>query len=525
MQGFTPSDTKYPASEETDMYRNTNDGQTSIYDFILPFGGHLKEDNRWVQLRKHINWDIVDEEYQRNFKNKVTGQEAYPSSVAFGSLYIQRRLNLTDRELVEQIAENPYMQYFIGYKEYRNERPFDPSLLVTFRKRLPEEVMSRIIERSFIESAKKDNEDESDDDDDRSSPGSGGGTATGSKEPENKGTLIIDATCAPADIAFPTDLELCDKARRWTETILDRYWKLFGSLNERNEKPRTYRETARRRFLKLNKRRRKSIKKIRKELRYQLGCIRRNLNYIEAYVIEYGLDCLFRVQRERLLTIVEFYGQQKEMLDTKTHRIADRIVSLSQPWVRPIVRGKSKAPTEFGAKISVSVVGGYSFIDRLSFDAYNEGEESEFERVVEMYRSRFGHYPERILADKIYRSKSNRAFCKSHGIRLSGPKLGRPGKNQAEEIRQELLELGERNAVEGKFGNGKRKLGLALIMAKLQITTGSMIGMDIFILNMEKKMRQSTSLVCAFLDILMSRLYPRSKRLTATIITGYGAAV
>ena len=237
------------------MYRNTNDGQTSIYDFILPFGGHLKEDNRWVQLRKHTNWDIVDEEYQRNFKNKVTGQEAYPSSVAFGSLYIQHRLNLTDCELVEQIAENPYMQYFIGYKEYRNERPFDPSLLVTFRKRLPEEVMSRIIERSFIESAKKDNEDESDDDDDRSSPGSGGGTATGSKEPENKGTLIIDATCAPADIAFPTDLELCDKARRWTETILDRYWILFGSLNERNEKPRTYRETARRRFLKLNKRR------------------------------------------------------------------------------------------------------------------------------------------------------------------------------------------------------------------------------------------------------------------------------
>ena len=260
------------------MYRNTNDGQTSIYDFILPFGGHLKEDNRWVQLRKHINWDIVDEEYQRNFKNKVTGQEAYPSSVAFGSLYIQRRLNLTDRELVEQIAENPYMQYFIGYKEYRSERPFDPSLLVTFRKRFPEEVMSRIIERSFIESAKKDNEDESDDDDDRSSPGSGGGTGAGSKEPENKGTLIIDATCAPTDIAFPTDLELCDKARRWTETILDRYWILLGSLNERNEKPRTYRETARRRFLKLN---------------------------------------------------------------------------------------KPKAPTEFGAKISVSVVCGYSFIDRL----------------------------------------------------------------------------------------------------------------------------------------------------------------
>ena len=77
-------------------------------------------------------------EYRRNFRNKASGQEAYSSAVAFGSIYIQRRLNLTDRELVEQIAENPYMQYFIGYKEYRSEKPFDPSLLVTFRKRLPE---------------------------------------------------------------------------------------------------------------------------------------------------------------------------------------------------------------------------------------------------------------------------------------------------------------------------------------------------------------------------------------------------
>ena len=141
--------------------------------------------------------------------------------------------------------------------------------------------------------------------------------------------MIIDATCTPADIAYPTDLELCDKARRWTEVILNRYWKLFGSMNGKSEKPRTYREIARRRFLKLNKRRKKSMKKIRKELRYQLGCICRNLDYIEGYAAEYGQDCLFRVQRDRLLTSVVFYDQQKDMLDTKTHRVVDRLVSLS----------------------------------------------------------------------------------------------------------------------------------------------------------------------------------------------------
>lgn len=262
------------------------------------------------------------------------------------------------------------------------------------------------------------------------------------------------------------------------------------------------------------------MKKIRKEIRYQLGCIRRNLDYIEGYADEYGLDCLFRVQRDRLLTIVVFYDQQKEMPDTKTHRVEDRIVSLSQPWIRSIVRGKSKAPTEFGAKISVSIVNGYTFLDRFSFDACNEGESSEFERVVEKYRQRFGHYPERILADKIYRSKSNRSFCKEHGIRMSGPKPGRPGKDHAADIRQELQEIGERNEVECKIGNGKRKLGLLLIMAKLQITAGAMIGMDIFILNMEKMMRQKASLFYAFLEIFIIQPFAGRKQLAISNISG-----
>lgn len=476
------------------MYRRRNKYQLSIYDFILPFGGHLNKDNRWVRLRETIDWAAIEEEYIQNFENTVSGQEAFPSDLAFGSLYIQRKLRLSDRELVDQIAENPYMQYFIGFKEFQNERPFDPSLLVSFRKRFPEEAMNRIIEKMFIRKAE--------DKDPPEGGSSSGGTAAddpkeGSEKP-NRGTLIIDASCAPADIAYPTDLELCDRARRWAETILDHYWSLYGPANGNKHKPRTYREVARRRFLKLNKRRRRSVKKIRKELRYQLGCIRRDLDHIETYVALYGTDGLFRVERERLSTIKEFYSQQKEMLDNKRHSVEDRIVSLSQPWIRPIVRGKTKAPTEFGAKISISVVNGYTFVDRLSFDAYNEGEHSEFQRVVEEYRRRFGCYPERILADKIYRSKKNRDYCKEKAIHLSGPKLGRPGKNYAEDIRTERREAGERNAVEGIFGNGKRKLGLSLIMAKLKETAGTMITMDVFILNMERYLRHGASFLCTF---------------------------
>ena len=468
------------------MYRKSDPAQMDVYDFVLPFGGHLDKNNRWVKLRKEIDRDIIDEIYSKNFDNKKTGNEAYPSDLAFGALYIQRTLGCRDRELVEQIAENPYMQYFIGYKEFTTEKPFDPSLLVHFRKRLTEEVMNEITSCMFLEN------DDNDDKNGGSASGGGGGTiqdAGSDGDAENNGTLIIDATCTPADIAFPTDLELCDKARRWTEVILDHYWSLYGALEEGNTKPRTYRETARRRFLTLNKRRRKSKKKIRKEIRYQLNCIRRNLAYIENYERKHGLKGLLRIETDRLKTIREFHDQQRHILENKTHQVKDRIVSLSQPWIRPIVRGKSKAPTEFGAKLSISVVNGYTFLDKLSFDAYNEGKHEEFVAVMEKYKERYGTYPERVLADKIYRSRDNRRFCREHGIRISGPRLGRRGSNYRDELQQELKEIGERNAVEGKFGNGKRRLGLGRIMAKLRETTGSMVAMDLFVMNIEHRMR------------------------------------
>jgi len=178
------------------------------------------------------------------------------------------------------------------------------------------------------------------------------------------------------------------------------------------------------------------------------------------------------------------------MLYENKHYVKDRIVSLAQPWIRPIVRGKAKAKTEFGAKISISVVNGYAFLDRMSFDAYNEGDPEEFEQVVELYHERFGCYPERILADKIYRSRKNKSFCKEHGIRMSGPRLGRPKEDNQEEIKQELREVGERNEVEGKFGTGKRRYGLGLIKAKLQETTQADIGMNLFVENMEHQIRE-----------------------------------
>ena len=116
------------------------------------------------------------------------------------------------------------------------------------------------------------------------------------------------------------------------------------------------------------------------------------------------------------------------MYENKTHTVNDRIVSISQPYIRPIVRGKAKSPVEFGAKLDLSVdETGMCRLEKLSFNAYNESE--VLKSAIENYKKRTGHYPERVLVDQIYRNCENITFCNSLGIRISGKKLGRPKKD------------------------------------------------------------------------------------------------
>ena len=176
------------------------------------------------------------------------------------------------------------------------------------------------------------------------------------------------------------------------------------------------------------------------------------------------------------------------MFDNRKHTVNDRIVSIAQPHVRPIVRGKTKDPTEFGAKVEISVVDGYVRMERLSWDAYNESE--SLIPIVENYKERNGIYPERILADKIYRNRNNLSYCKEHGISITGPALGRPKKNKDKfEKKQEYIDTCERNEVEGKFGTSKTRYGLNRTFAKLKETAQSVINMAFFVMNLDKKLR------------------------------------
>ena len=310
------------------MYRYSN-GQISLADFKQPVGMNLKESNRWVKKAQTIPWPEIEKRYAALFTNRK-GNVAKPLRLALGACIIQTEYGFLVEETALMIQENPYLQYFCGYSGYDDEKlPFDPSLMVYFRKRLTPEVLGEINEmivRDAKERQAREAESKDDDEDSDGQPGTGG----------NSGTMIVDATCAPSNIRYPQDVSLLNETRENAETLLD---VLHDPAD--GKKPRTYRKRARKDYLKYTRCRKHTAKMTRKAIGKQLAYLRRDLDAIDGK-LSLGKNLPPR-QTERLGTIRTVYEQQKYMYDNRTHSVPDRIVSVSQPWGGPLCGEKRES--------------------------------------------------------------------------------------------------------------------------------------------------------------------------------------
>jgi hypothetical protein len=371
-------------------------------------------------------------------------------------------------------------------QEFSTKQPFDPSLMVHFRSRISKEMLLRVNE-TLCGTGKKPERKK----DEPKDP------------PSNAGKLIIDATCAPEDLRHPTDLGLLNDSREHSEKVIDLLWE---ASDRAGRKPLTYRRKARRQFLQAIRCRKPSRRHLRKGIRRQLGFLRRNLRTIKKMSGIFPLSVLPVQNYRKLLVSAEVYRQQSELFKQfgmERRRIDDRIVSLSKPHVRPIVRGKASAAVEFGAKISVSVINGKAFLDRLSWDAYNEG--GDLQAQAEAFKLRTGSYPESIHADKAYRNRENLRWCRENNIRLSGPALGRPmveDEDRMARMKQQRHDEKIRIEIEGRFGTAKRRYGLNKIMTKLRGTSETTIALILFVMNLDKILRD---LLSPLLEWLSSR--------------------
>jgi len=485
------------------MIRDRSHKQLPLTEFDWPFQVALDENNRWVKMSECIPWDELAEGYYQGFSSSQ-GRPLKNARLAIGAVIIKHKLCLSDRETVAQIQENPYLQYFVGLTGYQMDAPFAPSLLVEIRKRMGVSVFEvfhgAIIDA--VDQAKAKNKSPSQSQpgacnkrsDDEDEPPSTPGTTNEEQEPAHQGKLILDATVAPQAIRYPTDLNLLNEARVFSEQIID----LLYPETDGQKKPRTYRQNARKAYLAVVKRRRPAGKVLRRGLKQQLQYLRRNLGHIERLLEHWPEGAKLPLPGwllHRYWVIQYVYTQQWEMYQNKSRRCDDRIVSISQPYVRPIIRGKQDKPVEFGAKLSVSLTGeGLARVDHLRWDAFHEG--GDLISQVQAYRRRYGVYPEAVLGDPIYGTRDNRHYLKEHSIRFAGKPLGRPRKvteANREELKllkaQRRAEYLERIPIEGKFGQGKNGYDLNYIRAKRSDTTYAWINSIFLVMNLQILLR------------------------------------
>lgn len=184
------------------------------------------------------------------------------------------------------------------------------------------------------------------------------------------------------------------------------------------------------------------------------------MRYINEF-IDLG-STLPEKQAIRLGVIRILFDQQWYMYTHKTHRVENRIISLQQPYIRPIQRGKANAKVEFGAKVDCSLSEGVIDIERFDFNAFSEGK--DFKATLDHYYDLHGHYPDEVLADTLYRNRENLKLCKDLGIRICGPKMGRHPKHvDADQRRKDTDAENRRGAIERRFAFMKGSLGLDLV--------------------------------------------------------------
>jgi hypothetical protein len=420
------------------MYKPKDRDTYVLFPELFPFGGHLDERNRWLRISELIPWAEIEAEYLKSFSPQ--GRPAKDAQLILGLLLLKHMTKLSDRELLVTVMENPYMQAFCGFHSMATTATLDASTLTQARKRLGPKfsragavTYAVLIERGII---------------------------------RRRGCWPMPGRSR--EIKFPTDVGLLNDVRRWAVRTIK---KLGGKF-------RTRRRKAEKEFLSFSKTKRKTRKIIRKAKKAMLQYARRNLGQLEQLIK--NIPDIEKKVLEYLAVSKEILRQQAEMYKRKANRIANRIVSLFRPYVRPIKTGKQAKETEFGAKGALTYVGGFLFLDFWKHEAYNEAD--HVARHMGAYTERFGKLPPYFVADMKYGTRKNRTDLETLCVRPSFKPLGRKAKQRDDAWFKKKQK--ERNRIEGGFGHGKEHFGLARVRYKGEATSEVWVRLGLLAMNL-----------------------------------------
>lgn len=407
------------------MYRGKNRDEKYLFEELMPFGGQLAGGNRWLKIKGLIPWGELEREYAGYFSKQ--GRPALDGRLVIGLFLLKHMTVLSDVEVVLELQENVYWQAFCGMEQFETGKKLDASSLTKIRHKLGVE-FTKVLEKKTYQVLVE-------------------------KKIIRKKGMLVDATVMPEKIRYPNDVGLLNDVREWTVGWLKEVVKLTG------EKVRTYRRKARKLFLNFSKKKLKTRQMIERTKKQMLQYVRRNLEQLKGRVGQ--LDNLIRKEvEERLKIAYAIYEQQKQMYDEKVRRCEARVVSWWREYVRPIKRGKSGGKeVEFGPKVCLSHVDGFTFLDEFSHENYSEARVDIVEKQIKNYEERFGQKPPSMTGDQLYGNRENREMLKMQGIRSAFKPLGRKSEESEHQERYLRRKQRERNRIEGDIGNVKEHYG------------------------------------------------------------------
>jgi transposase, IS5 family len=409
------------------MYRGKDREGNYLFKELMPFGGQLEKENRWLKIKELIPWRELEGEYARYFSQR--GRPGLDGRLVIGLFLLKHMSNKSDREVIWELQENVYWQAFCSFEGFVTSEQLNASSLSKIRQRLGPKFTKELEDKTY-------------------------GVLIEKKIIKAKG-MLVDATVVPEKIKYPNDIGLLNDVREW---IVGQIKEISGKTKE---KVRTYRRKAKRMYINFSKRKQKTKKMVERAKREMLQYVRRNIRQLEERLE--GLDLVTRIGVEKILgRAKQIYEQQYEMYKSKTHHVQGRIVSWWREYVRPIKRGKSGGKeTEFGPKVCLSHVDGITFVDKFAHDNYSEGKVEIVEQQIENYKARFGKKPVSLTGDQLYGNRENRQFLKDEEIRDAFKPLGRKTENTRRQEQYLRRKQRERNLIEGDIGNAKEHYGLS----------------------------------------------------------------
>lgn len=413
--------------------------QNTLFSFdspVFPEWYFFNNSTELGRIYKLIPWDDLVKLLPEK-KNPAGAPSYLPRAGYFGLMFLKHYTGLSDEKLLAAFQTNYAYQMFCGCRLKVGQVIRDNAFVSRTRSYLAKYCDMNKVQKVLIEAWKG--------------------------KLENTNVLMMDATCYEVHLRFPTDVKLLWESCTflWEEQIPS-LCKLAGL-----KLPRSKFKEQKIKQIDFSKKRRVGIKANKKRVKTLLRLLKKGIDAYQSLLNQAKGLHLSEYVSKRFKTIQKVYQQQSYLVVNKTTSVKNRIVSLSQPHIRPIVRGKENKPVEFGIKAHIMQVGGINIVEHHSFEAFNET--TRLKHAYFKHRTLIGPCTH-LAADGIYPTNSNRRFCSAKKLQTNFVAKGKSIKDKNIKKLKSILSVERGTRLEGSFGTEKENYGLRKIKAKTSET-------------------------------------------------------